>query len=1508
MKRRSSYNPKRKRLRGGAVHTRRQTGRITPDVLQTALSYIDDFNRRHRRPVQRARIVLPPMDDDDSSQHRASIPSRGPGPRRGRDDESASVPSLPASDTEPDDDPSDSETESDSERELVSVNIRKHVSEDGDHLHRQHMIRSGRREGQPLSVTLKHGWRVDESIAGFIDIWDELQALREEVPTAFDGDDILLKNLHRFFVNDWKQGKHTEIVTLLRENERILPTRESAFIGDTIDYLAVMYTILTSRDPEIEDLDYYNFFAHMEKKTVLRRERSVISFNLADTKDLHVMVLLYLLISAFKESARGNRTCEYAIAQRTQPVSTVQVVRYENGLRTENVMITRGNRITVQGLIAWHTQIMKSIMMMIPTELRKYEYTQKGDPNPQLLSWNGSVESGMRIWLRRLKDGVNMNFYVAAITQEIPGQAPAHRFTKVIEEIIERLIPDCVITIKNDDCRCLIWCIVLGMIVKVKGLERVFHVNEKYILPETAFSKAMFLVPDDSNPCNMLLREISTVLAYPRNLSLQPSHIHAKLYNFISSLDEKFAKMVTIDEFREQFALIEDTINPKKLFGIDVYGMDLNMENKHIYPLYISKVREPLINLLAITPKNTEVGHFCLITNMRKLLVRSGGKQFISCSDCGKTFYHRSLLSEHICPKKQCDVKGLVCGDGGYHFSSFNDDSRADIIVGACSKCRLCFTSQFAYEYHMEHCLMKGRTGYRHVRLVSYGTETPPTLNGSALDIVEEEKHVKNRRIMYADFESCIEPESGIHHFMSFGLFEWETEQYYCGYDLMDFFSIITKIAFMFKEKEIYVYFHNAMGYDANILLKHVLSHFEYNDWGIQVIMKSSNRLLQLIFHVQIGKEVRNIHIGDTFLFLTLSLERIVNSIRTGNIENDKINFNNFFKQFKKKYPFVSENDIELILTKNIFPYKFFDDPHKLETKKEDFLEIFKPKEENLHYFSERVTVSDLEQQFIKTGYVMDVYKCKTARDYHDIYLMCDVLQLADVFTRCMNILWESHHIHLTRYIGMPAASWAAFLRHDPSLSIPLYTDTFYAEFFKEMVRGGITSAALRYAKADDMHSIIYLDVNGLYPYVMQKYKFPCGKFEFVSTVKADGKEECHKKLIEIFKICEECDVGYCFCVDLHIPDEVKEETDMYPFAPEHRKIGSEYYKEGKLEFTTFLQRWSEVNEDEAMTEFEGLVCTLYDKVKYNVHWRLLKFYMEHGVEVTKIHFAVSFLEGDYLASYIRKNIEIRNGRMDELGRTLYKLFGNSIYGKTFESKIKRDKYGIIRSLLILLGLLQEGNISSIIPIDDYAWVIKFDGEEVVLDKPTYIGACVCEFAKLHMYQLLYDKLKKVIFPDGCELVYTDTDSFIVKVTHPSALKGCTDKELFEYIEMMDPTLIGKIGGQVKSETGEDTIQEIIALRAKVYAYKTKSGHADKRAKGTTHDAQEMQLDWEIYKETLESAKSFNTRNGQFQRKQFEISSVEVVKQSLSVNDGKRYICPDGIHTHAFGHPEAHEE
>jgi hypothetical protein len=1220
-----------------------------------------------------------------------------------------------------------------------------------------------------------------------------------------------------------------------------------------------------------------------------------------DVRDLPVYLMLFTLWQVSEIANRHPRSAfslRYKVGS-TDPSndpSTEYVIKYANG---RPVVIDSRQGMRMNSLRAIYMCIMRHFAQLLPG-------IGSALSNDYRITWNGSEDSGTRI--RLLNYGQNFSCTVSLTYSIVPAQRRGGKWVPAIETFIKENVGDCVVSVRNkNDNKCMLYCIVMGLLIKcrkdVDG-RRTFGNTPCFIDDFEIYTKGCFLYQDDSE-ITKLTQRLAHCLIIPE---YSVGVVNDPLIPFVADLDRRVGTCCSIPEFAEEFKTIERTLIPNKdLCGIDVYGIDFNV-SKHVYPLYVSENRSNVMELLCVTPPQHDCSHYCLILNMEKLMRNSGGKQFFSCSKCGEAFYHKRLLKDHRC-------HGLPpqLGDAGgeYHYSKKGVDPAIDVDIGYCTKCRLAFVNQFEYDYHREHCFMSGQTGYRHVQLVDYDVTQHPTLDGVPLDEKSESEHVKNRRLLYADFESCIDADNGDHKFMSYGIYDWNDDEFEIGYNMDGFFNFIMNHAYNNPEEHVYVYFHNAMGYDANFILRYVMQHERFSKWGIQVIMKSSNRLQKLVFYTRRDDddEVRRIvHICDTFMFLTLSLERIVASIRKDDVEVNKTNFGRFFEVFERRYPWVDEKDIDHILRKNIFPYRFFSTPSKLNTPIDEFRRIFEPREENLQFFSERVTVAELRDGNVDTQTVIDVFRCRSAREYHDLYLCCDVMQIADVFERSMKILWDSHHIHLTRYLGMPSASWAAFLRHDPNLSIPLFENTFYAEFFKAMIRGGVTSAPVRHAVADSRHSIIYLDVNGLYPYVMQAYKYPCGLFKFKSGG-WEGHDECTEHLFEIFDRLERENKGMCFCVDLHIPDRVKRATDMYPFAPEHRQIYAEYYRDfDKKELTPYLKRWSAANEEEKMGAFNGLVCTLYDKEKYHVHWRILKFYMEHGVEVTKVWFGIEFDEGDYLAGYIRKNIEIRNKRKDELGKTLYKLLGNSIYGKTFESPFKRNTYEIVRDPIKMKGLIETGHVASVTPIDDLGWVVRMDGEDIILDKPTYIGACVTEYAKLHMYTLLYDKLIPM-FPGteddpGCQLVYTDTDSFIVKVRHPDEI-GSTPKDLFDYIKSKDPDLIGGIGGQVKSETGEDdTIQEIIALRSKVYAYQTIHGHHDRRAKGTTHEAQELQLDWEAYKTTLECLTSFETHNNQFIRAKFKVKSANMLRRSLSVNDGKRYICEDGIHTHAFGHPD----
>ena len=1167
------------------------------------------------------------------------------------------------------------------------------------------------------------------------------------------------------------------------------------------------------------------------------------------------------------------------------------------------------------------------------TILRKYSsFVFEGEG-----SWSGSEDSGTRIIIKQYVGG-EINFLLTLKLLPAPAVMFGNKWSPKVGEFVKTVLNDGnddsrnvsgIISVKNDDYHCLLHCIILGLILEVRGspdtqyyradneehvaltMRQIFGRNTLWIEPSEIYCQATYNIAD-STDLNRWIRKLAKFVI-PTYISTEPDE--QNLQNLLQDIDKEIGTMYSSEEFKSKFSKMESVLVPPEFCGINIYGMDYTM-GKHMYPLYISPNNKgKMINLLCFTPQNADCSHFALITNMTRLLYLNGGKQFFTCNNCGQSFYHRRLLMTHQCDGRQNLVSGNVPGPGGYHFSRQCDNPQIDIVVGSCPRCRLCFTSEFTFNYHKEHCLMSGESGYRHVSLVSYIESERPALRGEPYNQKSEEEHEAQRHIMYADFECSISRESGEHKFMSYGIYDTLSEEFKLGYDIADFFNFILHKAFDVEKSDVYVYFHNAMGYDVNFILRFVLSNPAYEKWGIQVIMKSMNKLQKLVFDVMEPRtrKRRKIHIGDTFHFLTLSLERLVNSCRSSNIDENRDRFRGFFNVMTHKYPWIVREDANKVLQKNIFPYKFFDHEDKLDTPIEEFTEIFRPNPENLKFFSERINLEDLEKNFPEYQLVVDKFRCRSARDYHDIYLTCDVMQLADIFTRTMNILKESHGIHLTRYLGMPSATWAAFLRHEPhSLNMPLYRDTFFAEFFKAMTRGGISAASVRYAKSDARHKILYFDVNGLYAYVMMKYKFPCGEFKFV-PFNIHGKERCHALLKELFEDFETNSCGMAFCVDLHIPDDVKFKTNYFPFAPEHRKLYREFFKDfDAKELSPFLKKWSEANGNEQMKEFTGLVCTLYDKEKYNVHWRLLQFYMKHGVEVTQIHFGVSFDEAPYLSSYIGKNIAIRNMVSDELSKTLYKLMNNSIYGKTFESPFKRKKYEIVRDVRKLQGLLDGGNISAMSSIDDLGWIIRMDGEEITLDKPTYIGACVCEFAKLHMYELLYDKFF-AIFPSTdyindtkCKVLYTDTDSFIMQIELPEGIE--TAEQLFQFInerslELFGEILIGGDGGKIKSETGNDFILKCIALRAKLYAYVTEGGKYGQRAKGTSGDAQATQLNWDEYEKVYTTLQSKSTVNMQFLRREFKVFSLELLKQSVAINDAKRFSRLNSPDTFAYGHP-----
>ena len=53
----------------------------------------------------------------------------------------------------------------------------------------------------------------------------------------------------------------------------------------------------------------------------------------------------------------------------------------------------------------------------------------------------------------------------------------------------------------------------------------------------------------------------------------------------------------------------------------------------------------------------------------------------------------------------------------------------------------------------------------------------------------------------------------------------------------------------------------------------------------------------------------------------------------------------------------------------------------------------------------------------------------KTMKDYHDFYLKCDVLLLADLFEKCGNNSLQNYELCPSHYLSASDISWDAMLK-----------------------------------------------------------------------------------------------------------------------------------------------------------------------------------------------------------------------------------------------------------------------------------------------------------------------------------------------------------------------------------------------------------------------------------------------------------------------------------------------
>ena len=375
---------------------------------------------------------------------------------------------------------------------------------------------------------------------------------------------------------------------------------------------------------------------------------------------------------------------------------------------------------------------------------------------------------------------------------------------------------------------------------------------------------------------------------------------------------------------------------------------------------------------------------------------------------------------------------------------------------------------------------------------------------------------------------------------------------------------------------------------------------------------------------------------------------------------------------------------------------------------------------------------------------------------------------------------------------------------------------------------------------------------------------------------------------------------GWILEVDLEYPAHLHDAHNDYPLAPEKKAIRQEQLSE--------YQQLLMVEHDLAPPNTEKLLLTLEDKEKYVVHYSNLQFYLRQGMRLKKVHRVIEFDQEPWMEPYIRMNTEFRKQVKSDFETDFYKLMNNSVFGKTMENLRNRVDVKIVR-------LWETDKIRKLTSSPSYAKYTIFGNDmagihmhktKLVLNKPVYTGMTILENREILMYDFFYNHLKAK-YGENCELVYTDTDSLILDIQTEDVYKDMQedswryDTSNYHKDHPLYNDRNKKSLGKMKDECAGDVIEEVVAVRSKMYSVKVGKKNI-RKAKGVKKNVIEKEITHEHYKEALFERKQFMHKMKILRSEGHEMYGMCMNKISISPFDTKRWISDDGIQTQAYGH------
>ena len=436
-----------------------------------------------------------------------------------------------------------------------------------------------------------------------------------------------------------------------------------------------------------------------------------------------------------------------------------------------------------------------------------------------------------------------------------------------------------------------------------------------------------------------------------------------------------------------------------------------------------------------------------------------------------------------------------------------------------------------------------------------------------------------------------------------------------------------------------------------------------------------------------------------------------------------------------------------------------------------------------------------------------------------------------------------------------------------------------YAEAGVSKIRSHIYSE-----KAKTCRSVHGLDSNSLYLFCSGQ-EMPCGK-EKVFKCNPEEQDEIIQNVLndKLFGFFE---------VDIEVPEQKRKRFSEFCPLFVISEVSEEQIPQHMKDY--------KINTGRKMIKNNKKLLGVMKAEKILLYSPLLKWYLNHGLQVTKIHRYISYTSGrpfkwfpEEVSSARRAADQDKNKR--QLGDTA-KLKGNSFYGKMIENLEKHMNTKFTTNEKLIDNLFRSPFFEDLEEINEGVFEVRQRKKQVTITRPYQCGIAVYQLAKLRMLEFYYDFLDKFCDRRDFELIQMDTDSFYMALS-ANDFDDIIKPEMKElYKEEKKNWLVTdeyskRVPGLFKAEFQG---KRMIALTSKCY-FADSGGEGVKKFSCKGVSRRQNKMNWERYKNALFGSLD-KARNIGFRKRDNHIVTYEQSKLGLSAYYDKRIVHEDGIHT-----------